>query len=527
MTLSQKGTLWYSLITYWMLVIFLLLAALENTNGHFGYPIDDTYIHMAIGKHFATDGFWGVSQFGFSSSTSSPLWTFLISVTYMLFGVNALSPFLLAFAAGNLTLVFSHSILGKRLNSLHQTLFLITTVLLTPLAMQTLAGMEHVLHALLTILLLFNAAEFLRNYHANKIMRLCLLAGLITITRYEGLFLVFSICSILLLQKRILSSLLIGATGIFPIIAYGILSASKGWFFLPNSVLLKGNSPQLSPDGLFTFFERLFTNVLLAPHIFILILAVVWIYIRAKGSYPLLEKEKFTVTLLVMTAYLHMQFASVGWFYRYDAYLVLSGTLIAAVVSSPVLENFRLPDKRSLLRNVIMISSGILLAMPLTVRAGLAHGQYPTAVKNIHDQQYQMGLLLKKHYDGAVIAANDIGAINYLADVKMLDLYGLSNLEVIKAKRNGSYNAEAIHELATRNNAEIIVIYDSWFPDNRPPAWIEVGQWQITNNIACADDTVTFYVTQDKFKSDAIANLQDFGKNLPDDVRQYGLYTEQ
>lgn len=529
MNSPSKIPLWFSLALYWLLTIGLLFASLETTNDHFGYPIDDTYIHMAIGKHFVNDGSWGVSQFGFSSSTSSPLWTFLISITYMLFGVNALSPFLLAFAAGNSILVLSHSILAKRLSSIHQTLFLLTATLLTPLAMLTLSGMEHLLHALFTILLLFHAATFLENPHdhKHKIVHLCILAALITITRYEGLFLVFSICILLLFQKRIFASLLTGTAGILPVLGYGIFSVSKGWFFLPNSILLKGNSPQLSPDGLSTFLERLFTNFLLAPHILILVAACIGIYIRAKQYDHSLEKEKFKVALLGMTATLHMQFASVGWFYRYDAYLILLTVLVLAGIAGPVLEKNHLPGRSGLVKNVTFLSLGILLAAPLAVRAVFAHGQYPTAVKNIHDQQYQMGIFLRKYYNGSVIAANDIGAINYLADVKTLDLYGLGNLEVLKAKRSDKYDAETVDALATQNKVEIVMIYDSWFPDNRPPAWIEAGKWQIMNNIACDDDTVTIYVTREIYLANAIANLQDFEKNLPDDILQYGLYTEK
>lgn len=529
MSSPSKIPLWFSLALYWLLTIGLLFASLETTNGHFGYPIDDTYIHMAIGKHFANNGSWGVSQFGFSSSTSSPLWTFLISIAYMLFGINALPPFLLAFAAGNLIIIFSYSILTDLPNPFHQTLFLITAVILTPLAMLTLSGMEHLLHACLTILLLFYAAEFLRNSHEseNKAARLSLLAGLATITRYEGLFLVFSICLLLLFQKRILPSLLIGMAGIFPIIAYGLFSISKGWFFLPNSILLKGNSPQFSADGLLTFLQRLFTNILLAPHILILMMACVGIFFWAKQHHHPMEREKFKVTLLAMTATLHMQFASVGWFYRYDAYLVLSAVLVLAGITGRLLPNLKPPQNGTLLKHAGLLSIGILLAMPLAIRAVLAHGQYPTAVKNIHDQQYQMGTFLREYYNGSVIAANDIGAVNYLADVKTLDLYGLGNLEVLEAKRSNRYDAEAVHALAAQNGVEIVIIYDSWFPDNRPSSWIEVGKWQIMNNIACDDDTVTFYVIKDEFKTDAVANLRDFGKNLPDDVLQSGLYTKQ
>lgn len=529
MNSKNKSALWFALILYWLLIAVLLIASLINTGGHFGYPIDDTYIHMAIGKHLVRDRFWGVSQFGFSSSTSSPLWTFLIALTYMLFGVNDYSPFLLALIAGAGLVIYTHSLLSTFLSPFRSSIFLAAIIILTPLAMLALSGMEHLLHALFTIILLFNAIELLETKNAGwqKAAWVAVMAGLTTITRYEGLFLVFSICMLLLVQKRWIQSMLIGAAGLLPISAYGFFSISKGWLFFPNSILLKGNTLRLSPEGLTDFFQHLTDNILLASHIFILISACVGIYFWIKHRHSLSEKDKYLVILFTVTGYLHMQFASVGWFYRHDAYLVPSGLLVIAQIVGPVLENVRPTIQGNLFKNAVYLLIGIFLSMPLVIRAESAHAQYPIAVKNIHDQQYQMGLFMRKYYSGTVIAANDIGEINYLADVNTLDLYGLANLDVAKARQNETYDAGKVRDLALKNKVEIVVIYDSWFKENRPPEWIEIGQWQIANNVACADDLVTFYVTEAAFKSDAISNLQDFSTSLPADVQQFGAYTSR
>ena len=103
---ANKSSLWLALIFYWLLLAVLFGAALTLTENHFGYPQDDTYIHMAIAKHFVNDGFWGVSQFGFSSSTSSPLWTFLIALSYMIFGVNDFTPLVLSLISGHLIVIY-------------------------------------------------------------------------------------------------------------------------------------------------------------------------------------------------------------------------------------------------------------------------------------------------------------------------------------------------------------------------------------------------------------------------------------
>jgi len=525
---NNVSSLWFGLLLYWGLVLFLLGISIKINNGFFGYPIDDTYIHMAMGKHLIMDGYWGVSQFGFSSSTSYPLWTFLITVSYMVFGVNDYSPFLLALISGTLIIFYSHSILSTKLDAFRIKIYLSTIIIFTPLAMLTLSGMEHLLHALLTIILLFTAIEYLDNFQASRksTLLIILISAVITITRYEGLFLIFSLCLILLLQRRFVQSILIGAAGLLPIIVYGFFSISKGWMFLPNSVLLKGNSLQLSLEGFLLFFQRLLTNILLAPHIFILLLASIGVFFWAKQRQITSNKEKYLTTLYVMTGYLHMQFASVGWFYRYDAYLVLTGILLIAWIAAQGLKTARSTEQGNLLKNSAFLLLGVLLIMPLTIRAAMSHSQYPTATKNIHDQQSQMALFITKYYGGSVIAANDIGAINYIADVKTLDLFGLASLDVAQAKRNGNYDADTIQELVLDNGVEIIVIYDAWFKDNRPSEWIEVGKWKIANNVVCADDTVTFYVPEESFKSKAVKSLQEFSFFLPNDVEQSGHYTD-
>ena len=62
-------------------VISTLLILREN--GHLVYALDDPYIQMAMAKNFALHGVWGITRFGFTSASSSPLWTLLIAVSYV------------------------------------------------------------------------------------------------------------------------------------------------------------------------------------------------------------------------------------------------------------------------------------------------------------------------------------------------------------------------------------------------------------------------------------------------------------
>ena len=60
------------ILVYLILMCFFAWKILQAT-GHVVYPIDDPYIHLAIARHLAQDGFFGVSLFGYSATSSARL----------------------------------------------------------------------------------------------------------------------------------------------------------------------------------------------------------------------------------------------------------------------------------------------------------------------------------------------------------------------------------------------------------------------------------------------------------------------
>ena len=355
--------LWISLLIYWLLTLALLVAAIGANDGYFGYPLDDTYIHMAIGKHFVESGSWSVSNAGFTSSTSSPLWTFLIALSYKIFGVNDWAPFVLCLLAGSLLVYLLYRLLQQVTNPLRQTVFLLFVILLAPLPVLTLMGMEHLLHSLFTVWLLYSAVALLtrREVGLRQAVPVLVLSALLTVTRYEGLFLVFAIAVLLLVQKRYRDRPLRwrsrpaahhACTGYFP--------SPQGWFFFPNSLLLKGNTPGLSVERLAIFFQQLPKNLNSAPSVLVLMIASILIYLWLEQQNRAGARERYLVILFTLMTLIHMQFASVGWFFRYEAYIVLAGSLVLVD-----LLNVLLADQS------FSLSSGKLLEFRPDRRAGI------------------------------------------------------------------------------------------------------------------------------------------------------------
>lgn len=496
------------------------------------YPIDDVYIHMAMAKNFALHGVWGVTKYEFASATSSPFWTLLLSLFYFVFGVSELIPLLLNIIIGTVVLGWLNWTLKRHDSKPLSTFIILASVLfLTPLVALTFSGLEHTMHVFLTLVFVHLSANALTKDYLSSGERIVLLgiALLLPAVRYEGLFLVFVVSCLFLLRRKLMFAFLLGGVAVLPITLYGLFSVAKGWYFVPNSVLLKGNMPDVSSlKGVLAYSVLGLTQIGQTPHILLLVLpALITLYFQISR-----EPKAWTMPIAInvvflATLYLHMQFAGVGLYFRYEAYLVALGIY---AISWQLLELLphRYPFNKHWLPKLAVLTAIVLLSAGHLIRRGvLSFSTTPDAQTNIYDQQYQMGLFFKEFYEGKGVAANDIGAINYLADIDCLDLWGLASIEVAKAKRSKLYNSKKISQLANAKAVKVAIVYDHWYGSygGVPPEWIQVGQWKISNNKITGGDTVSIYAVDPAERESLILNLQSFSSRLPTTVSQLGAYT--
>ncbi len=525
--IKQHWALMSVICIYWITMMLLLVTSTHGNQGHLIYPLDDTYIHMAIAKNVVLHNVWGITKHEFTSSTSSPLWTLLLVIAYFVFGVNELSPLLLNLLFGTLMLLVSYLFLKKYVTS-NVTIFVLLVIALfvTPLPSLTFLGMEHVLHALLTLCFVYFALPVLSSDTKDfqkEYVALMVLAPFVTTIRFEGVFLVFVACVLLLMRKKVSRALLLGAIALLPVIAYGLWSVLHGWYFLPNSLLLKGNIPSLSLKGIIQMIGYGALNRINGEsHIQFLLMAsllVLLFYIRKEKAW---SDNVFANLIFISTTILHMQFAGIGWFYRYESYLVLLGIITLGITASSVIQMG--PDwginKKTLPQYAVVILVTAVAIGPFWFRAIGSLRIVPQATTNIYEQQYQMGLFLRKYYQDKMIPLNDIGAASFLADIRLLDLWGLGSLEPTTLRIQHRYTTEQIYNLANQRDARIAIVYDKWFDDfgGLPPQWIKVGQWRVDNNVVLGGDKVSFYAV-DRLERDSLSqNLGIFADELPETV---------
>jgi hypothetical protein len=519
----------FAIIALFIFTFFMLLLTSLNTNqGRFIYPLDDTYIHLSLAEKFSGSGIWGISEDGFASSSSSLLWSLILSGIFAVFGASALIPLILSVLFTLMLLIYTDHIFKKyKFTSILNFLGLLTLFLLTPLSPLAFSGLEHAVHSLLVILMLCVSGQILSQDKKPAIWKLICLAPLLIMARFESIMFVFVIAVLFLLKKRWKHFLAL-LTGGIPLAIFGFISLQQGWFFLPNSILLKGRTPDFT--SLTNFGNWLTSPWMLSRdnfHILLLLILLaiiqVKLLVKSKSYSPELTFMNF---ILIMTMILHIQFAQTGWFYRYEAYLMISGLFIVVLFIN---EHFhsnlhqavnQIKNHKPVLQFLKICIPSLIVFFALSPRAVNALKNIPQASKNIYEQQYQMSLFLKTYYDDSRITANDIGAINYFTDTDCFDLWGLSSFEVAKAKLQNSFDVEFIDQITKSKQIKIAMLYEHWFAPygGLPPEWIKVGEWTIQNNVVCGGNTVSFFAVDPSEKELLTQHLLEFSSKLPADV---------
>ena len=110
-----------------------------------------------------------------------------------------------------------------------------------------------------------------------------------------------------------------------PLVLFGWYSVHKGWEMLPNSVLLKGNTTLVrTPWGVLRYVTKGLRLLAANTHMVLLtagLSAALVIEWRRRRTFW--NREILLFVMILGAIALQVQFASLGWFYRYEAYLMV------------------------------------------------------------------------------------------------------------------------------------------------------------------------------------------------------------
>lgn len=518
-----------TVLLLWATVALLLSLSLQRTGGHLVYALDDPYIHMAMAKNLALHGVWGVSSDGFTSSSSSIAWTALLAFCFRIFGVRESIPFVLNLAFATITVVAASRLLRRRFpEASNGGIWLALTILsfATPLPTLVFAGQEHILHVLCAIVFVFLAADLVSgppvSWRSREFGRVAALGVLLMLVRYEGAYPIVITALLLALRGRLAQSLALGVCVAIPVATYGAISVARGWWFVPNSVLLKGNLPD------WTTFEGIvhllgysgFSTLMALPVVAVLIYAALGIF-AWRLARDFWHPTAVMLAMFVGIALMHLQYSQPRsfWLYRYEAYVVASGIMVvAAALFTGRWFTFERIYAAARLPGTVALGA-LLFLSPLTERAMKSPSRAVVGTQNIYEQQYQMGLFLREYYAEAPVALNDIGAPTFLADIRLLDLVGLASVDIARLRRAQAFSSLTLDDVARDQQIRVAVVYDHWFPGGMPRRWLRAGTWTIENAVVVGGDTVAFYAVDRGEYSSLVAHLQEFAPRLPPGVK--------
>lgn len=503
---------WLIVPAYLVLTGLLVWFGMRLTNGTFVYAQDDPYIHLSMARTLATFGVWGISSNAFASASSSPLWTLLLAMMRRAGATAVWWPLVLNMVAGVVLLVLVDRILRSIVDARWRLATLAAIVLVTPLPTLAIIGMEHTLYIVLAIGVAWRVSEALADEGPGRWGLIVLLSALLVATRYEGLFVVAAAAALLAASGRYWRAAALSAAGAIPVVLFGIYSMVHGGLFLPNSLLMKSGPGRFSSvgAGVAAVASDWFAVINLfgrPPQLMLTIAALLALALPAAAT-GVRSRGRILATLFVIVSLLHACLVKLEWFFRYEAYLMALG-LLAVVV---LLAEPSLVGARRARPSIAATAMVILIAIPLVVRTLSALAVTPVAMRNVYEQQYQLGRFFREEYPGAVIAVNDIGVVSWMSSSPIVDVVGLATQEVAERKRQRQFDVNTLRELTYRRRVAAIAIYEKVFAPIIPRDWLLVGEWTIRGNVAVSEETVGFYARN---ADDAVRLRQALDRFMP------------
>lgn len=431
---------------------FLLVSALTY---RVGFPLDDAWIHLTYARNFIEHGEWAFRLGESSAGSTSPLWTALLSIGYLL----RLAPYAWTFFLGWVIL----SLMGLRAENIARRLLTsyhaqvpwvgLFIVLAWHLTWSATSGMETLLHGLLILEVIGLLMEGSRQY-----LTLGLLAGLSVWVRPDGLTLMGPILFAAFLQEKSFRAR--GSALVKVLIGFGILFV----FYLLFNLALSG-TPMPS-----TFYakqaeygeywlslplsKRLMDYLLpmiASPFVVLIPGLILWInrILRERNWGALAGLIWFLgyvgIYFMRLPAYQHGRYILPAF-----PALYLWGMIGMVGYVASARANQRITSLW-----------GTSLIILVAAFQWIGARQNAQDVILIETQMARTAQWMNENLPAdAVLAVHDIGAIGYFTSNPIVDLAGLVTPEVIPFIRDEGRLAEYLNS----SEADYLVTFPGWYP---------------------------------------------------------------
>jgi hypothetical protein len=467
--------------------VLLVLAAERRIAGAWGLPLDDGWIHLRLARNLATGGGLAINPGEPVPASTAPLWSVLLAglLAIGMPGLLAAKTLGLACWAGT-GLVTRRLARAAGLAAGPAWAAGLTTVLLGRLVWGALSGMEVPLAALTVAAAAWAVAAGRPGLGAAGF-------GLATLARPEaGLLAALHAVG----AGRWGEALRRGGVAAGIVVPAALFNLAAGGRLVPTTAAAKVEGGLLGQrEGLagawsvaaarLPAFLGDWLTVLYQDHVALPALVAAGLVASWTGRlrWLALGLVLHPVAVALIAPYRGPGFQT-G---RYSAHLLP----LAVVVAVLGLERFL----HALARPGIRIAVGVALLVSLGFRLPAAAKAYAWGVQNINAMQVTLGRWVAARTPrDTLIAVNDVGALSYFGERRVIDLVGLATPEILPYRREGS---DGVLRYLRRRCPEYLVIFPDWFPElaEQPDLFRPLTAVTLALNVVAGGSTMVVYET--------------------------------
>ena len=469
------------------LAVALFLVAESRIAGAPGLPLDDSWIHLRLAQNLATGGGFGINRGEPVAASTAPLWSVALA-GLLIVGVPGLAAAkALGLACGAATGLVTRRLAGTAgLPPGFAWGAGLAVVLLSRLVWGALSGMEVPLAALCVAAGAWAIAADRPGLGAAGL-------GLATLARPEagllvGLHALGAGRWREALRRAAVSAAIVAPAVVFNLIVGGRLVPATAAAKVEGGLL--GRAEGLANVWTVAMHQGIaflveWGAVLARDHLALPALVVVGLVAARAGRLRWLAAALLLhpVAMALVAPYRGPGFQS-G---RYSSHLLPLAVVVALIGLDRVLG--WLSVRR--LRGAVLV----LLLVGLASRLPAGADAYAWGVQNINAMQVELGRWVAAHTPpDTLIALNDLGALSYFGERRVIDLVGLATPEILPYRRQG---VDGLLRYLGRRCPEYLVIFPAWFPGlaARADLFRPVTGVTLAHNVVAAAATMTVYET--------------------------------
>jgi tetratricopeptide (TPR) repeat protein len=474
-----------------VLMSFIIESFAYRTNGSFGFPLDDPWIHLTFAKNLHDYGAFSYYKNEMvTSGSTSPLYTIMLALGFFLTNNEMLLSYFLGvffFLVGGVFLfkltehVFKGSVFWP-------SLAVLLYALEPRLQWIALSGMETTLFIALLLAVAYYSSKQMP-VHAG----IC--AGLLIWTRPEAIIMI-AIVGVDVYYRQLVDSrtksikkmqidwlMKAGLVALVFGVGYVVFNLALSGSILPNTYAAKvkyySGGGQGFPRQVLAFLTA-GHMIVLAPTLLIGITSTLVSIVRKRSApflVPLLFSGGLFIAYWIKLPYLYQNGRYLMPMLPFVIFLALDG---AYTLTEYMRKRFKHATRKKAVL-VVQTLLAMIFVVPFANAAWEIRLSYQDYCKYISDRQVKSALWMRDHLPpSAIIATHDVGAIGFYSGRKIVDMVGLVSPEMIAnlgdlSKLLQSLIREHVTHLAVlRNWFEIVNVNPIFHTSEQSPEIMEV-----------------------------------------------------